>query len=170
MVCAGLTIKLGVDGVALTKLDLVGSLEGVELPPNEGVIERVHFGSDEGAAPVHKEAEVLQVLLALRREELKPVLGVDELGDFVSADSDLGQYLKLSRASARCPSSLSRLDLAAETASRCMDRHASAVEGEREENFFAELALVADLELALGHRVGMAYIILNRKVRVPRWR
>jgi hypothetical protein len=42
-----------------------------------------------------------------------------------------------------------------------MDRHASAMEGEGEKNILPELALIANLELALRHRVSMTYIILN---------
>lgn len=59
MIGARLTIDLGVDSVALAKLDLVSSLKGVELPSDERIIEGIDLGSDEGTAPVSEQSERL---------------------------------------------------------------------------------------------------------------
>jgi hypothetical protein len=159
MVRTGLPVGLGVDGVALAELDLLRLLQGVELPPNELIIEGVHLGRDEGAAPVNKQTEVLQVLHALRGEELEPVAGVLELGDLLLTNSDLLKDLELGGPLGGGRAlGLPGLDLPLESAGGGMDGHARAVEGEGEEHVLALLALEAHLVLALRHRVGMTYI------------
>ena len=59
------------------------NLEGVELPPYEAVVVRVHGGGDEGAPPVHPSPELEHVVAAPRGEVLKPLHGVREARDLV---------------------------------------------------------------------------------------
>ncbi|KAI0567184.1 Leucine--tRNA ligase [Gracilaria domingensis] len=58
MVCTRLSINRGVDGVALSELDLVVLAQLVKLPANEGVVVRVDLGGDEGAPPIGLEPKV----------------------------------------------------------------------------------------------------------------
>lgn len=53
MVHTWLAVFGRVDGIPFSKLDLALLFEVPELPPDEGVIERVDISGDEGATPVH---------------------------------------------------------------------------------------------------------------------
>ena len=95
VVHAGLAILDGVDGVALAELDLVELLETVHLPADKGIVVGVGVGGDELTAPVDTGTEVGEILLALGREELEPVLGVGELVNLLDGDTERLEDLEL---------------------------------------------------------------------------
>jgi hypothetical protein len=166
VVSAWLSIEGWEDGVAFAKLDFLCGSQGVELPSDEGVIEGVHLCGDEGAAPVHKHTEFLQILLSLGWEELEPVFGVLELRDLLISDADLLQNFELSKGLSLLSLGLAWLNLTAKAASSCVDGHTCAMEGKREKHILAQLFLVADLEFAFRHRISMSYIILIKNLSV----
>ena len=49
-----------IDGVALSKLDLVPLLQLDELPSNEGIIERICVGRDEASTPINTKTHSLK--------------------------------------------------------------------------------------------------------------
>lgn len=90
MISASLSIKNGVDSVALSELKLVSSLlELGELPSDEGVVEGVFRSGDESSSPVSGEAKVNEILLSLGREEGDPVSRVLELRNLFFSDAEL---------------------------------------------------------------------------------
>ena len=91
-----LSILLTENGISLAKLDLAILLQMVELPPNEGVIVGVPLGGVEGSAPVHMHSKLLESLHSSGWEEVQPVHGVGELGNFFLTDANLEQDLILS--------------------------------------------------------------------------
>ena len=95
VVHAGLAILDGVDGVALAELDLVELLETVHLPANESIVVGVGVGGDELTAPVDTGTEVGEILLALGREELEPVLGIGELVNLLDGNAERLEDLEL---------------------------------------------------------------------------
>lgn len=52
-----------------------------ELPPHEGVVERVDVGGDERSPPVDVEPHRHQIGLGLRGEVFEPVVAVGKLGN-----------------------------------------------------------------------------------------
>jgi len=52
-----------------------------ELPPDEGVIERIDVGRDERTAPVDVKAHWLKIRLCQRRKVFEPVVAVGEFQD-----------------------------------------------------------------------------------------
>ena len=83
---AHLPVEDGVDVVALPVQHLALGPEGVELPPDEGVVVRVDGRGDEGPAPVDAGAKLLHVVDADGGEVVEPVQRVDELGDLFLRD------------------------------------------------------------------------------------
>lgn len=163
MVGARLSIQFGIDRESFAELDLISGLEGVELPPDEGIIVGVHVCGNEGTSPVHIETEVLKIFLTLGREELEPVARVLELGDLLLRNAELLKNLILGHDTVCTLLGLSLLHFALESASGSMDGHACAVEGEGEEHSLTKLTLEADLEFAFREGVSVTYIILNKR-------
>ena len=62
MIGTHLSVEDGVDVVALAIQDLLLGTEGVELPPNEGIVVRVDGGGDERPAPINAGAKVLHMI------------------------------------------------------------------------------------------------------------
>ena len=52
-----------------------------KLPLDEGVVEGVDVGGDEGSSPIDVKSHRLKVRLGVRREVVEPVLAWSELGD-----------------------------------------------------------------------------------------
>ncbi|GIX60985.1 PTS sugar transporter, putative [Babesia caballi] len=108
VVGAGLHHRAAKDRGAATEVQRAQLLHARELPLDELVVVRVAVGGDEGAAPVHRGAEALQVLDGQRGEVGEPVLRVGELGDFVVAnahvahDVHLGHLEKVRRPKGDC--------------------------------------------------------------------
>mmetsp|Transcript_6261 Transcript_6261/g.10189 ORF Transcript_6261/g.10189 Transcript_6261/m.10189 type:complete len:687 (-) Transcript_6261:112-2172(-) len=96
VISARLLVELGIDSVLLAVVDVSLALEQLELPADEAVEVGVLAGGDHGSTPVSRHADQLKILLALRREELQPLLGVLELRDFSLRDADLHEDLILS--------------------------------------------------------------------------
>jgi hypothetical protein len=71
VVHARLAISGRVDGVTLTKLDLVQSPELVELPANEGIVERVGIRGDKGATEVDLVTNLLGIGLEKRKRRME---------------------------------------------------------------------------------------------------
>ena len=69
MVSAGLAITLRIDSVPLSKFKIASLFKLVKLPFNEGAVERIGISGYKRASPVSVDAEKLQILFALRREE-----------------------------------------------------------------------------------------------------
>ena len=178
VISARLALSLGEDCVALAELDLVVGLEVVELPADELVVVGVLGGSDEVSPPVRVQTQAQEVLLALRREEIKPVGGIDELGNLslidavLQQDFVLGEFRPFLVLGSRLFLSLGRLvaarfaisDLTLKTDSGRGDWHASAMESEGEQGALSQLSLIARHELSLRHRIGVS--CKNRKLRL----
>jgi hypothetical protein len=81
MVSARLSIGFREYGMSLAEFDVSLSSKFIELPLNEGTVERVCVSGNERSPPVSIDAELLEISLALRREELRPVVGILELRD-----------------------------------------------------------------------------------------
>jgi hypothetical protein len=99
----------------------------------------------------------------VRREKLKPILGILELGDLLGGNSNLGKDLILSGSLTSFSLCLSLFDFPAESASSSVNRHACAVESKREKDIFSDLLLISNLEFTFRHRECMTYIILKFK-------
>ena len=137
MISAWLSIKLRIDGVAFTELNFISLSQRVELPTNEAIVEGVYLSGNEGSAPVNIHAEILQILHALRGEELEPVLRVLELRNLRLINSELYENLKLSGTLSSFTLGLPLLHLTAETTSSSMDGHSSTMESEGEEDILS---------------------------------
>ncbi len=105
MIGARLTVSFGKDNMPLAEFQVALLFELVKLPLNEGIVEGIGIGGDKGAAPVCENAEILQVLLALGREESSPIVRVLKLGDLCVRYLKGLQNLKLSRLILRALSS-----------------------------------------------------------------
>jgi len=151
VISAWLSIKLRVDGVALTELHLISLSKSVELPTNEAIVEGVNLCGNKRSAPINIHAKVLKILHSLRWEKLEPVFRVLEFRNLRLSNSELYENLELSGALSSLTFCLSLLNFSSEATSGSMDWHTSAMESEGEENILSELALIADLELTLRH-------------------
>jgi hypothetical protein len=79
MISAWLVINLREYSRSVSKLHLFLGFQGVELPSDERVIEGVNLGSNERSSPVSEEAEILQILHAMWREVMQPILWILEV-------------------------------------------------------------------------------------------
>jgi len=78
MISAWLLIKRWVDGVFLTIIDIASIFQSVHLPPDKWVIVGIFAGCNEWPPPINTHTKILQVLLTLWWEILKPVFSIFE--------------------------------------------------------------------------------------------
>jgi hypothetical protein len=95
VISAHLFILGRVDGGSLAILDVASLFEEGELPPNEGIIVRVHLRSDERSTVIDVDTEFLDVLPSNGREISHPMVRIDEIRDLLLADPQLAHDLVL---------------------------------------------------------------------------
>lgn len=67
----------------LSEFDIALGFKMVELPFDEGAVEWVCVSSNKRSSPVSVDTKILEISLALRWKERRPIVGILESRDFL---------------------------------------------------------------------------------------
>ena len=82
MISAWLAISFGENSMSLAEFEVPTILQLVELPFNEGAVERICISGYKRTSPVCEDTKFLQIQLALRGEKFRPIVCILEFWDF----------------------------------------------------------------------------------------